>query len=261
MIGHTCYMDRTRTKWNTLRGPEWPEDPPGSDQEFRQLPEFVLDELAELGVNCAFECYDFDHSGLTPIRHAMFEHGNPIVYDQKIDSAMVMRLGKDLIVGHWEHEITQQVQQRMDQLFPDHDCHVIDSQGHLDGTISIVAPGLVVANDIVELGNYFRDWKVIRVNLPSLDNIPSVPTDIHHWVGNAQETIIDINMLPVDHENVICVNDNRIGDELVNLGINVHGVRMRHHRFWDGGVHCVTNDIHRINMDSQEWKLLGSTSN
>ena len=244
MIGNTFYLNRTQTKWNTLRGPDWPVDPPNSDQAFAQLPKFVIDELADFGVNCAFECYDFDHSGLNPIERAVQQQGNQIVYDQKIDSAMIIRLGKDLIVGQWEYETKQQVQQRMNQLFPEHNCHVINSEGHLDGTVSILAPGLIVSDSSVEVGDYFKDWKVIKVGHTN-NKLQSVPTDIEYWIGNAEETIIDINMLPIDQKNVVCINNNQIENELINLGINVHSVKMRHHLFWDGGVHCVTNDIDR----------------
>ncbi len=52
-------------------------------------------------------------------------------------------------------------------------------------------------------------------------------------------------MLPIDKDNVISINNNQIEDQLSGQGINVHSVRLRHHLFWDGGVHCVTNDLDR----------------
>ena len=244
MIGNTFYLNRTQTKWNTLRGPGWPTHAPVNDQAFKQLPKFVINELADFGVTNTFECYDFDHSGLDPIKQAVQLQGNEIIYDKKIDSAMIIRLGNDLIVGTQPNESKQQAQQRINELFPDYNCYVIDSKGHLDGTVSIVSPGLIVADRSIQLGNYFNDWKVIKVRHTN-NKVQAIPLDVKHWISNAEETIIDINMLPIDQKNIVCINNNQIENQLINLGINVHSVKLRHHLFWDGGVHCVTNDIHR----------------
>jgi len=273
MIGDTFYRSRTVSKWNTLRGPDWPINPPKTDQEFNELPKFVLEELADFGVKDAYGCYDFDHSGLDPIEDLVSSQGNKIVYDQYIDTAMTMRLGKDLIFGTRSWETVDQVKERMSQLFPNYNCYVIKTDGHLDGRVSILRPGLVVANGVIELGDYFKDWQVIRANTRVGDIIKNgqfdklkqsnqgkwlvpgqeqnqvftdyVESYLSNWLGYIEETTIDVNMLPIDKNNVICINNNQIENQLINNGINVHSIRLRHHLFWDGGVHCVTNDLDR----------------
>jgi len=275
MIGNKFYMSRTSSKWNILRGPDWPKNPPATDKEFDLLGERVRDELADFGIHDAYGCYDYDHSGLQPLADLVNSQGNEIIYDQKIDTAMTMRLGKDLIFGTWPWETVDEVRQRMNKLFPDYNCYVIKTNGHLDGRLSILRPGLVVANSDIDLGDYFKDWQVIRATTRVGDVIKSnefnilkqtnqgkwlvpgeeqnqaftdyVESYLSNWLGYIEETTIDVNMLPVDKDNVICINNNQIEDKLIDQGINVHSVRLRHHLFWDGGVHCVTNDLDRRN--------------
>jgi len=273
MIGNKFYLSRTSSKWNMLKGKDWPKDPPKTDQEFAQLPKFVLDELSDFGVTDAYGCYDFDHSGLAPIEDLVSAQGNEIIYDQKIDTAMTMRLGKDLIFGTWPNETVEQVQEKMNKLFPEHNCYIIKTDGHLDGRMSVVKPGLVVANSDIQLGEYFKEWTVIRAITRLGDVVKSQQFDklkqrsqgkwlvpgqednqgftdyvenyLSNWLGYIEETTIDVNMLPIDKNNIICINNNQIEDQLINNGINVHSVKLRHYLFWDGGVHCVTNDLDR----------------
>jgi N-dimethylarginine dimethylaminohydrolase len=273
MIGNKFYMSRTISKWNILRGQTWPVTPPKTDQEFNFLPEHVRKELANFGVTDAYGCYDFDHSGLDPLKELVLSQGNEIIYDQKVDTAMTMRLGQDLIFGTWPSETVEEVKERMVRLFPKYNCYVIKTNGHLDGRMSILRPGLVVANSDIELGDYFKDWQVIRANIRLGDIVKGhefnklkqnnkgkwlvpgeeqnqtftdyVESYLSNWLGYIEETTIDVNMLPIDKNNVICINNNQIEDKLIDQGIYVHSVRLRHHLFWDGGVHCVTNDLDR----------------
>jgi N-dimethylarginine dimethylaminohydrolase len=50
----------------------------------------------------------------------------------------------------------------------------------------------------------------------------------------------------VDENNVVVISQNSlVYDKLNSLGINVHKVPFRHRFFWDGGLHCITNDLVR----------------
>jgi glycine amidinotransferase len=61
-----------------------------------------------------------------------------------------------------------------------------------------------------------------------------------------EETVFDVNMLIVDPKNVLVVNYNKeLFDCLERYGITAHVVPFRHRFFWDGGLHCVTSDLHR----------------
>ena len=61
-----------------------------------------------------------------------------------------------------------------------------------------------------------------------------------------EETVFDVNMLIIDPKNVLVVNYNKALFEcLERYGITAHVVPFRHRFFWDGGLHCVTSDLHR----------------
>jgi glycine amidinotransferase len=67
-----------------------------------------------------------------------------------------------------------------------------------------------------------------------------------HWTGYVEETVFDVNMLIIDPKNVMVFNYNKlVFDTLDRYGITPHIVPFRHRFFWDGGIHCVTLDLHR----------------
>jgi hypothetical protein len=39
--------------------------------------------------------------------------------------------------------------------------------------------------------------------------------------------------------------NKQVFDALERFGITPHIVPFRHRYFWDGGIHCVTSDLHR----------------
>jgi hypothetical protein len=73
-----------------------------------------------------------------------------------------------------------------------------------------------------------------------------VETWMSHWVGYVEETVFDVNMLVIDENNVICNGYNeQVFQAFDRHNITPHIVNFRHRYFWDGGLHCVTADIHR----------------
>ena len=276
MIGDVFYMPTlTGSKWNTLRGDAWPKTPPLSDREFDLLPDSIKQELKAFGVDCAYSVHDYDHTSLAPIQELVMQQGNTIVYDKKIDSAMVARVGKDLFFGTWHaHSNLEDIKNNMQALFPDYRCHVINTAGHLDGTFCVVKPGLIVASR--EIGGdvfktNFPGWEVYYVDQQPIENkffldlkkqtqgkwwvpgeeanqdfINYVETYVNNWLGYVEETIIDVNMLSIDENNILCVRENpELFKVLESHGVTPHVVDFRHYMFWDGGLHCVTNDLHR----------------
>ena len=70
---------------------------------------------------------------------------------------------------------------------------------------------------------------------------------LKHWVGYAEETLFDINLIVLDPNNVLVISQNSyVYDFLKEKGINVHQIDWRHRFFWDGGLHCITNEIERL---------------
>lgn len=68
------------------------------------------------------------------------------------------------------------------------------------------------------------------------------------WLGYCEETLFDINLSIIDDRNVMAISKNSmVYDKLESLDIMVHKVPFRHRFFWDGGLHCITNDLVRTN--------------
>jgi hypothetical protein len=76
--------------------------------------------------------------------------------------------------------------------------------------------------------------------------IDLVETRLQHWTGYIEESIFDLNMLIINAKNVLVFNYNKqVFDALERRGITAHMIPFRHRYFWDGGIHCVTSDLHR----------------
>lgn len=150
---------------------------------------------------------------------------------------------------------------------------VVDTQGHTDGTFCPVVPGLIVS--ILNEVNYketFPGWEVIYLPNESWIKMQAfgalkkknkgkwwvpgqelnddftyfVETWMKKWVGYVEESVFDVNMLVIDRNNVIVNGYNeKVFDAFSRYGITPHICNFRHRYFWDGGLHCITSDIHR----------------
>lgn len=280
MIGQTFYMTTPslHAKWNQLRGVDWPLFPPQTNNDYDNLPLFVKTELDQFGITDILGIYYKDYSCYKNIESRIKSQGNPIIYDQNIDSAMVCRLGKDLFFGTWTiGQSHDDLYNKIKILFPSYNSSIIESGGHLDGTICPVCPELVISSSDISsevLQKHFPKSEIFYVEkfqandrftvlkkqnngkwwLPGEENnhkfTDYVKTYFEHWLGNVEETSIDVNMLMIDPKNVICSRYNDLlFKKLDQYGITAHLVPFRHSNFWDGGLHCVTNDLHRNSND------------
>jgi len=244
------------------------------------------------------------------------DKGNTVVWDNRINDAMLTRVGKDLYFGTtnrqnfqhtfwetweldrepnwpkkapWEWETLTLTQQdkfirnytrRITNLFPDYRCHIVETDGHLDGWFCPVCPGLIISLcDCQTYERTFPGWEVIYLPDQSWHSVRPfmdlkrknkgkwwVPgeelnddfTDyvehwLGHWVGYVEETVFDVNMLVIDRKNVLCNNYNKeVFDALDRYGITPHIVNFRHRYFWDGGLHCITCDLDR-DGERHDW--------
>ena len=209
----------------------------------------------------------------------------PIVYDQYISGSSCWRLGKDLFFNY-NNIITKLNEEsflrKWRKLFPKHRVHGVDVPGHSDGTMHPVKEGLIISlkNDKY-YKNFYTGWEVVKVGKGSdmsqvkpfldmkskikgrwwisgeednQDLIDYIHTWLDHWVTFSKETVFDINILPIDQKNCIVNNYNKIiFDAFERHGITPHIVNLRHRWFWDGGLHCVTSDIHREGNMKTFW--------
>ncbi len=275
MIGETWFSCNSQPKseqWEAIRGRNWP-DQPKSAREFNKLPTAIRHELKkDFGifsyVNLVEKFY------LHNINNFVEQKGNKIELDYNINSAMTTRIGKDLYFGtESKHDDVELLQKKYAELFPDYRCHIVESEGHSDGAFCPVVPGLIVSlKDMPTYEKSFPDWEVVYLPNQSWESVSAfltikeknkgkwwvpgeelnenftdyVETWMQHWVGYVEETVFDVNMLVVDKKNVICNNYNKqVFDAFGRHGITGHVINFRHRYFWDGGLHCITSDIHR----------------
>lgn len=228
MIGDTFFVETYNSIWKDLRGKDWPNDAPTDLAEWSSLDSNIKNELLNsFNINNISELQKYEYANVRDIVNTV-ANTNKVIKDTKIDTAMVVRLGKKLIVGTWPHFDYPKLVQ---EYFPNHEIHVVDSQGHLDGCISVVSDNLIISrNDI-------------KCDVPGFETVY-----IDHTKHNGDpETVFDVNMLVIDRENVLCLVKNiQVKQILEQNNINTHYVNFRHHEFWDAGLHCLTSDLNRI---------------
>ena len=218
-----------------------------------------------------YDCY-------SDIINKIQQQGNPLkVSTPGINGAMVSRIGRDLYFGTQGrggvHRTLEEIQSDINNKFLDTRNHIVDTFGHADGTYCPVCPGLIIS--LEEIRNYkktFPNWEVVYLPnqswykvrpfmslkqknhgkwwIPGFeydnDVIETIETWLGHWTGYVEETVFDVNMLIIDPKNVMVFNYNKqVFDALDRYGITAHIVPFRHRYFWDGGIHCVTSDLHR----------------
>ena len=275
MIGdsfHMLYRNK-QNSWDNLRGVDWPVACPSSIEEFNKLDARILTELERYSVGHWDQLIDPFYPPFYTIEEKVKSQSNNIHYTG-INSAMTTRIGKDLYFG------TDTLTQDQDLLletrkkqFPDYRCHIVNSGGHTDGTFCPVVPGLVVSiKSDLDYNKLFPGWEVIYLPerdwskiQPFLDLkqknqgkwwvpgeefnddfINFVNTWLDHWVGYVEETVFDVNILVIDEKNVVCSGYNKqVFSAFERFGITPHIIKFRHRYFWDGGIHCITSDLHR----------------
>ena len=221
---------------------------------------------------------NFNYSGLISYQKILdhIAKTNEIIQhdDINLSSATVTRVGRDLYFGTMDkEENVDAVREKYKEQFPNYRCEVINTGGHSDGTYCPVKPGLIISlKDVPTYADTFPDWEVVYLPGQSWGMVQEfldlkdknrgkwwVPGEelnddftefveswLSHWVGYVEETVFDVNMLVVDEHNVICNNYNeQVFDAFERHGVTPHIVNFRHRYFWDGGLHCITSDVHR----------------
>jgi len=204
------------------------------------------------------------------------EKHSEIVYTDLdfINGCFVSRLGEDLFFAtQTYYDNQQEILEKVNKLFPTTNNHVVNAGGHGDSVYCPVTPGLIISiNDIPTYSDTFPDWEVVylpdsdyahmrkfehsmKINkgrwfMPGFEKDQNLINMVDHyfdeWVGEVHETVFDVNMLIVDPKNVIVsAHNDRVEEACARHGIEVHVSPFRHKYFWDCGIHCVTNDLHR----------------
>jgi len=259
--------------YQNVKDSTWPECK--SMEEFVDLPKWIQHECVQTHKLPENEQYQnsYDH-----VIKKIHDQGNKIKsyrYDPKLlNGAQVSRIGKDLYFGTETYsQDTRDYQKFIDSEFQTTRNHIVNTGGHSDGTYCPVCPGLIISQyDIPAYTTTFPGWEVVYLPPQSWDRIKPflhlknknngkwwipgfehdnsvievVETWLRHWTGYVEETVFDVNMLIIDPKNVMVFNYNKqMFDALERYGITPHVVPFRHRYFWDGGIHCITSDLHR----------------
>jgi hypothetical protein len=266
--------------YQAVRDVSWPEC--DSMDQVTELPLYIQNELREVhGIDRLHNFYNsyqhiFDRirtQGNTVISHYGNKH-NKYTDAFKAPGAYISRVGRDLYFGTetYAQDNTEYLS-LLKKEFPYTRNHIVNTGGHSDATYCPVAPGLIVSlKDVPTYADTFPGWEVVylpgqswnmvkdflqlkkknggRWWIPGFEHdqdvVNTVEQWLSHWTGYVEETVFDVNMLIVDPKNVMVFNYNKqVFDALDRYGITAHVVPFRHRYFWDGGIHCVTSDIHR----------------
>ena len=191
-----------------------------------------------------------------------------------VSGCFVSRIGQDLYFATQSYDEDQtQLLAKVNQLFPRTRNRIVNAGGHGDATYCPVTPGLIVSlRDVPTYADTFPGWEVVylppsdyadtaefrasmkhnrgRWNIPGFESDPNLVHMVEHyfesWVGNASETVFDVNILVIDQKNIVVSSHNdQVEKACARHGIEVHVSPFRHRYFWDAGIHCITNDINR----------------
>ena len=191
-----------------------------------------------------------------------------------ISTAVICRVGKDL---WWDvhYEVPKQIVDKYAQKWRDEGfrVHISDRGYHSDGVFCVVKPGCIVSlKEIQKYEENFPGWDVLYLPDQSWDKLSSfwdmkekvggkwwlkgeehnneligfINTWLHDWVGYVEETVFDVNMLSIDQDTIICNNYNKdVFAHFKKHKVEPIVFNFRHRYFWDGGIHCITQDLYR----------------
>jgi len=145
--------------------------------------------------------------------------------------------------------------------------------GHGDATWAILKPGVIMTLfDIQQYEKSFPGWDILYLEDKYWDQLSPfrvmkkkvggkwwiegeehndeligyVESWLGDWVGYCEETVFEINLLNIDQNTVIVNNYNKkVFDYFKKHKIEPIICTQRHRWFWDGGVHCLTQDLYR----------------
>lgn len=191
-----------------------------------------------------------------------------------VNGCFVSRIGENLYFATQKYtEDQDRLLQTVNTHFPTTRNKIVNAGGHGDATYCPVTPGLIISlQDVPTYADTFPGWEVVylppsnyehmrefrasmkinrgRWNIPEFDQDPILINTVEYyfemWVGNASETVFDVNILVIDHKNIVVSSHNdQVEAACARHGIEVHVSPFRHRYFWDAGIHCITNDLHR----------------
>ena len=194
-----------------------------------------------------------------------------------ISTANIVRVGKDIFWDHHKDDdpndpvLYKTVLSDLDQ--QGFRIHHSNRGYHSDGAFCVVKPGCIVSlNGVQDYDELFPGWDVLYIPDQSWSKVDPfmemknkvggrwwlkgeehndqliefVNTWLHTWTGYVEETVFDVNMLSLDENTIICNNYNKdVFEHFKKHKVEPIVFNFRHRYFWDGGIHCITQDLYR----------------
>jgi|TARA_R100000027_G_scaffold16316_3_gene11670 hypothetical protein len=250
---------------------EFDEDKFDKDWHVRP-PVCPRDHFAVIGETFyAYQLTDFYGGFLKNISKENLAFGNKPV---PVSTAVIARVGKDLFWDVEENSTQDDIDFFKTKWTAEgFRVHVSKRGYHSDGSFCVVKPGCIVTlKDVQDYAKEFPGWDVLylpdqswkkvhpftkikkKVNgrwwIPGEEDndklIHFVNTWLKDWVGYVEETVFDVNMLSIDQNTIICNNYNKeVFEHFKKHKVEPILFNFRHRYFWDGGIHCVTQDLYR----------------
>lgn len=165
-------------------------------------------------------------------------------HEPVFDAANILRIGRDILylVSDTGNRLgAQWLQTILGSEFNVHPYENVYNGSHVDTTITLVRPGLVVVNaervGPHNLPDLFYGWDVIYLD-EVVDIGFSGPCTTSKWIG-MNFMMVNQNLAIVDASQTPLIR------ELAKRKVDVIPLRLRHARTLAGGFHCVTLDVRR----------------
>lgn len=178
------------------------------------------------------------------------EKFDPVLAEEEpiFEAADFIRVGKD-IIAYPSHVTNRKGIEWLEEfLGPAYRVHVVDFASthrmHIDTTLTLLRPGLLLANPEWVLNAYlkrlkkvFKGWDIVMAPWPVLpDSLPLYMTS--KWVS--------MNVLMLDTERVVVeAQDEPLQRLMKDLGLKPIGCPFRHFNTFGGSFHCATIDTWR----------------
>ena len=240
---------------------------------FKPRKEYI--ERKNLGPNFSFDWFDDGTNHMAYMNHyANFRRAMHLSYS--FWAPQITRVGDTLIV---DTEEISNLDSAILEMYPEFKSANTAIGGHNDGSFNLPKPGLCIAAPWVDkerFKNTLPGWDILRIDTPKqMTGDWGTWHDLKHhtngkwwmpgmeqkensivkefidqwlnkWVGYAEETVFEVNMLSVDENTIISLNyQEECHKKLREHGIEPIYCRFRHRNFWDAGLHCLTVDTVR----------------
>ncbi|NDB80193.1 hypothetical protein EB155_10050 [archaeon] len=272
LMKYYCDEPAIKTPWFEIAFPNHPLMPRDTLGVFgNNIVEMFTGSGGRFFENLAYTdiCHQFFNSGYRWISMPMpqmksknidYSESNQILYH----SANIIKCGQDLFYSlngsdHVSGKGTRFGLQWLKQELKEFTWNEVSTHGHCDGKLALLKPGVLLTWNKNWVPKKLSNWTVIEAD--SETNLPTefekmrkkrfyknfIQDYLSHWIGYVDETVFDVNVLSISEDKVIFTGTNtKIFNQLEKLGITPIYWKFRHQYFWDGGIHCVTQDLNRV---------------